>query len=68
MFYYYSDIVYIDIEKSKKKKTLIFVTNKGHVRYLVLDKEQILLDTLIEKCNNLLTLEKLKKKYPEVKI
>lgn len=68
MFYYYSEIVYIEEEKSRKKKTITFVTNKGHVRYLPYDKEGILLDHLLANCHSLLSKEMLKVKYPSVRL
>ena len=37
--YFYSDIIYIDVEGSKKSKILSFVTKYGHVKYLTFDKE-----------------------------
>ena len=35
--YFYSDIIYIDVEGSKKSKILSFVTKYGHVKYLTFD-------------------------------
>ena len=35
--YNYADVVYIDGEKSEKKKVVHFFTNKGHARYITFD-------------------------------
>ena len=68
MYYHYNDVVYIDKEQSEKKRTLTFVTNKGHVRYLPFDAKGEIYKAMVKKCNNLLDLEELKKRYPNVKL
>ena len=68
MFYTYSDVVYIDKEKSEKKKVLTFCTNKGHARYLPFDKEGKIYTTFLKKCHNLLDEEDFKLRYPTVKL
>jgi len=68
LYYYYSDIAYFDEDKARQKKSIAFLTNKGHVRYLPLDKDFILLDTLIENCNNLVSLEEARRRYPGSRI
>lgn len=64
----YSNIEYIDIEKSKKKKMVIFYSSKAKMKYLLGDKEGVLLDTLIKKCPNVLAREEFYHKHPEERI
>ncbi len=67
-YYHYNDVVYIDKEQSKKKRTLVFYTNKGHVRYLAFDRNGEIYQAMLKKCNNLLSKEEFKKRYPNVKM
>ena len=66
--YFYSDIIYIDEQESLRTKTLCFVTNKGHVKYLTFDKEGKIFKAVTSKCRNLITREKVKSKFPGIKI
>ena len=66
--YFYSDIVYIDEEESKRTKTLCFVTKYGHVKYLTFDKEGKIFEAVMNKCNNLISLEEVRAKFPGIKI
>lgn len=68
MYYHYSDVVYIDKEKSEKKKVLCFVTNKGHARYLPFDAEGEIYKVMLKRCNNLLSKEDFEKRFPNVKL
>lgn len=68
LVYYFSDIIYIDEEKSKKQKIIHFFTNKGHIRYLTFDKKGILYQAMLEKCSNRLTKEEFIEKFPNVKL
>lgn len=68
LVYYFSDIIYIDEEKSAKQKIIHFYTNKGHVRYLTFDKKGLLYKAMLEKCTNRLTKEEFIEKYPNVKL
>ena len=68
MNYDYSDVVYIDEETSKRKKTVTFCTNKGHVRYLPFDKEGKIYDVMVSKCKNRLELDEFRRRYPNAKI
>lgn len=65
--YYYSEIIYIDEEYSKRKRCICFVTNKGHVRYLNFDKEGIIYDTMINNAKNLISKDEVKEKFPKIK-
>ena len=66
--YFYSDIIYIDVEGSKKSKILSFVTKYGHVKYLTFDKEGKIFEAAMAKCKNLISLEEVKGKFPGIKI
>jgi len=68
VYYHYNDVVYIDKEQSEKKRTLVFYTNKGHVRYLAFDRNGEIYQAMLKKCNNLLSKEEFKKRYPNVKM
>ena len=58
--YFYTDIIYIDVEGSKKSKILSFVTVHGHVKYLTFDKEGKIFEAAMNKCKNLISLEELR--------
>ena len=51
--YNFSSILYIDIPYTNKHKTLLFYTDQGDARYLVLDPKNILLTKTLneQKCN-----------------
>ena len=66
--YFYSDIIYIDVEESKRSKTLCFVTKQGHVKYLTFDKEGKIFDAAISRCNSLISREELERRFPGIKI
>ena len=66
LHYRFNDILYIDEEQSRKKKTVTFVTSRGDAVYLTYDKEGKLIDILLKECKNLITLEELKAKFPNI--
>ena len=66
--YFYSDIIYIDVDGSRKSRILSFVTKFGHVKYLTFDKEGKIFETVMNKCKNLISLEEVKAKFPGIKI
>lgn len=68
LIYYYADVVYIDEEKSEKKKNIHFFTRQGHARYLLYDSKGILYKTMIANCKNRISSEEFKEKYPNVKL
>lgn len=68
LIYYYSDVVYIDEELSKKKKTVYFYTNKGDERYLTFDQKGLLYQTMLNNCKNRLSKEEFAQAYPHVKL
>ena len=68
MFYYYTDVVYIDKAQSERKRVLTFATNKGHARYLPFDKDGKIYETMIKRCRNLLSEEEFHSRYPNIKL
>ncbi len=61
----YKNIEFIDIEESKKKKMVIIYTPSSKVRYMLGDKDGILLETLIKKCPDILSVSEFRRKHPE---
>ncbi len=61
----YKNIEFIDIEESKRKKQVIFYSPKSKTRYLLGDKDGVLLDTLIKKCPNTMSVPQFRAKHPE---
>ena len=68
MYYNYSDVVYIDKEQSERRKILCFATNRGDARYLPFDKNGEIYKIMLKRCNNLLSEEEFKLRYPNVKL
>lgn len=68
VIYNYDDILYIDEAYSRKHKTLLFYTSKGHERFLALDKKMILLEKVLEKTHKRISREEYKKRFPRVKL
>lgn len=66
IIYNFSEIIYIDEEKSTKTKTITFVTNKGHPRYLTFDRKNILYRVMLEKCTNRISKEELLRRFPKI--
>lgn len=64
----FDDILYIDIEYTLKHKTLLFYTNKGDSRFLIMDKENTLYDEVKSRCKNLITKEQFHGKFPNIKL
>ncbi len=68
LYYYYNDIIFIDHERTKRKKILTFVTSKGHVRYLPFDRDGKIYEACLDKCNNLVDEEELLRRFPKISI
>ena len=68
LIYYFSDVVYIDEKQYEKGRTIAFYTRQGHVRYLMGDKKDVLYKAMIANCQNRLSEEEFRIKYPQVKI
>jgi len=63
----YANIEFIDIEESKRKKMVIFYASTCKTKYLLGDKKGILLETLIKKCPNTMSVEEFRRRHPEEK-
>ena len=61
----YKNIEFIDVEESKRKNMAIFYSSKAKMRYLLGDKDGVLVDTLIKKCLNTMSREEFRRKHPE---
>lgn len=61
----YKSIEYIDVETSRKKKKVIFYARGAGSKFLLGDKEGILLETLINKCTKVMTKEEFFRAHPE---
>ena len=68
LVYNFSEIIYIDEAQSEKKKTIIFVTNKGHTRYLIFDRKNVLYPVMLKKCTNRVSKEQLLQMFPKVEL
>lgn len=68
MYYYFSDVVYIDEHYSKKHKMILFVTTRGDVRYLTFDRQGKIYEAMLDRCQNLIDIETLKVRYPNIKL
>lgn len=68
MYYYYTDVVYIDEVQTEKRRVLCFATNKGHARYLPFDKDGEIYKAFKNKCHNLLSQEEFRIRYPNIKL
>ena len=63
--YDYQNIEFIDIETSKRKKQVIFYSKVARMRYMLGDKNGVLLETLIKKCPNIMSVEEFRRRHPE---
>ncbi len=66
--YRFKDIIYIDEEYSVKHKTMLFYLKDGKERFLAFDKDHKVYDACLERCENLITKEELKRRFPNLKI
>lgn len=65
--YDYKNIMFIDVEKSKKQNVITFYTPKAKMQYLLKDRQDLLLETLLKKCTNTVSLEEFRRLHPEEK-
>lgn len=63
----YKNIDFIDIDESKRKGMAIFYSSKAKMRYLLGDKDGVLLETLIKKCPNVMSKDEFRRRHPEEK-
>ena len=61
----YKNIEFIDIDESKRKKMVIFYAPTCGTKYLLGDKKGVLLDTLIKKCHDIMSVEEFRRAHPE---
>ncbi len=66
--YNFKEVIYIDEDYSTKHKTVMFVTSKGHIRYLTFDSQGILYETMLEKCTNRVDLATVRRRFPNLKL
>lgn len=67
LVYNFSDIIYINEERSEKKKKVCFYTRFGHVRELYFDKQNIIYKSMLANCKNLMSKEDFERRYPNVR-
>ena len=63
----YDNIEFIDIEESERKNMIIFYSSKAKMRYMLGDKNGVVLKTLIKKCPNIMSKEEFRRRHPEEK-
>ena len=61
----YKNIQFIDIDESKRKGQVIFYAPTCRTKYLLGDKNGLLLETLIKKCPPTMSVHEFKMKHPE---
>ena len=65
--YNFSNIIYIDEEFSQKKKMMRFFTREGQEHILMFDKNAVLYETALKKCN-LISKEEFQRRFPHKKM
>ncbi len=65
--YYFNNIVYIDEEYSKKHKMLLFYTKDGKEYMLAFDKNAVIFEKCLERCN-LISREEFIARYKQPKL
>lgn len=61
----YANIEFIDVEESERKGMIIFYSSKAKMRYMLGDKDGMVLKTLVEKCPKVMTKEEFRRRHPE---
>ena len=61
----YLNIEFIDIKQSQKKKMIIFYSKTAKMRYMLGDKDGKVLETLIKKCPDIMSVEEFRRRHPE---
>ena len=64
----YKNIEFIDIDESKRKGMVIFYSSTAKMRYLLGDKDGVLLETLIKKCPSIMSKDEFRRRHPEEKL
>ena len=65
--YDYKNIIFIDVDKSKSQSVITFYSTRAKMQYLIKDKDGILLDSMVKRCQNLVSLEEFRRIHPEEK-
>lgn len=63
--YEYKNIEFIDINESKRKGMVIFYSKTAKMRYMLGDKDGVLLETLIKKCPETMSVPQFRARHPE---
>ena len=63
----YEDIIYIDHNYTKRKKTLRFITRFGDVRYMLLDKDEAIYEAAKKRVKEIST-DEFKQLFPRIRI
>jgi hypothetical protein len=66
--YRFDEIIFIDEAWSSRHKTARFVTSHGHLIYLPFDKQGRIYQAMLNRCNNVITLEDVKSRFPHLKL
>lgn len=65
--YEYANVIYIDEEKSVKTKTISFMTKFDKTpRYVHFDKNNVLYNKMLEKCNNRMSRDDFYREHPDI--
>ena len=66
LVYMYDDIIYIDYKYSSTHSNILFITNLGHARYVVHDRNRKLLDILSDRCKKQKDRDSIIRQYPSL--
>ena len=61
----YKNIEFVDIEESRRKGQVIIYTKKSRTKYLIGDRKGVLLETVIKKCPQTMTVDEFRRAHPE---
>lgn len=64
----FKDVLYIDEEYTEKHSILLFYDNRGASFFLVLDREEKILNAMKKNATNLMDKESFKRRFPSVKM
>lgn len=68
LVYYYNEIIYVDFEYTKRHHIVRLYTNKGHERFLPMDKKGLLYESMRQHCSNIISFAELKKRFPKARV
>jgi len=67
LFFKFDEIIYVDHEYTIKRKTLRFVTDRGQLQFLLLDKDGAIYEAVKKNCT-LIDEDELNRRFPRPKI